>query len=440
MKLDSPSSRALAGLALGLLVGAAIVATGSTVGLAFARAIEPVGTLWVNALRMTVVPLVVALLINTLASNDGPALFGRLGRRTLVTFLALLVGIAIIGLLLAPPVYSLLHVDPAAAASLRAAAGEAAPSTTPPTFTSWFVGLVPSNVVKAASDGAMLPLIIFAVIFGLALARVAPAQRAALALFFRALSGAMLVVVHWVLKLAPIGAFALAVTVVTHLGAATAYVILFYLVSHAALLTVVGILLYLIVPAITRTPVARFARALLPAQVVVVATRSSLAALPAMLEGTERVLEVPAPVTSFVLPLGVSLLRANTGLSYVVYALFLGKLYGIPLGMSQIIGIAAVSIALSFSVPGIPSGGLLIATPYFMAVGLPPQGIGILIALDAIPDIFKTLVIVTSHVSSALIVARLDERDAIKRGDTLSRPDDRPPVVAELTPVGETGG
>jgi Na+/H+-dicarboxylate symporter len=174
--------------------------------------------------------------------------------------------------------------------------------------------------------------------------------------------------------------------------------------------------------------------------VVVVATRSSLAALPAMLDGTERVLGVPEPVTSFVLPLGVSLLRASTGLSWVVYALFLGKLYGVPLSATQIVGVAAVSIVMSFSVPGIPSGGLLIATPYFMAVGLPPQGIGILIALDAIPDIFKTLVIVMCHVSSALIVARLDARDTPpSRGDRLPG-DDRPPVVAELAASGEVGG
>jgi len=438
MKLDSPSSRALIGLVLGLLAGALIVWTGSAVGMSIANVLEPIGTLWVNALRMTVIPLVVALLIHTLASNEGAALFGRLGRRTLVTFLVLIVAITIVGLVIAPPVYSLLHVDPAAAASLRKAAGEAAPTTVPPSFASWLTSLVPSNVVSAAANGFMLPLIVFAVIFGLALARVASPYREALAGFFRGLAAAMLVIVQWVLKLAPFGAFALAVTVVTHLGNATAYVILFYIVSHAALLTVIGALLYIVVPIVTRTPVGRFARALLPAQVVVVATRSSLSALPAMVEGTERVLQVPPAVAGFVLPLGVSLLRANTGLSWIVYALFLGKLYGISLGFSQIVGIAAVSIVMSFSVPGIPSGGLLIATPYFMAVGLPPQGIGILIALDAIPDIFKTLVIVTCHVTSALVVARLDARDPMT--PSVSAGDDLSPVVPELTAVDEVGG
>jgi proton glutamate symport protein len=405
---DSPAVRALLGLALGLVVGVFIAWSGAPAGLAFASIVEPVGTLWVNALRMTVVPLVISLIISTLASSAGAAMFGQLGRRALLVFLAFLVGMAIVGLVTAIPIYSRLTVDPAAAASLRATAAVSMPATKPPGFAAWFTSLVPANVVQSASDGAMLPLIIFAIIFGLALGRVQDSQRDALTGFFRAIAGAMMAIVQWVLLLAPIGAFALAVTVATHLGNATAHVILFYLLSHCALLALLAVMIYLIVPAITRTPIRRFARALLPAQVVAVTTRSSLAALPVMLDKAVTVLGVPPAVASFVLPLGVSLLRAQTGLSYVVYALFLGKLYGIPLGVSQLVFVAAVGIAMSFSVPGIPSGGLLIATPYFQAIGLPAQGIGILIALDAIPDIFKTLVIVQSHMSTTLIIARAE--------------------------------
>jgi Na+/H+-dicarboxylate symporter len=367
---------------------------------------DPVGTIWVNALRMTIVPLVVSLLITTLAESGGAAMFNHLGRQALLVFLALLVGMAIVGLVLAPPIYSRLVVDPAAAASLRETAAANMPATVPPTFASWITNLVPANVVKAASDGAMLPLIIFAVVFGLALGRVPDAYRTALVDFFRAIAGAMLTIVHWVLLLAPIGAFALAVTVTTHLGNATAQVILFYIVSHCALLVVLALLLYLIIPPITGTSFARYARALLPAQVVVVTTRSSLAALPVMLDRAVVALGIPSNVASFALPLGVSLLRASTGLSYVVYALFLGKLYGIPLAFGQLVFVAVIGIVMSFSVPGIPSGGLLIAAPYFQAIGLPAQGIGILIALDAIPDIFKTLVIVQSHMSATLILSR----------------------------------
>ena len=427
--MKSPAIRALIGLTLGLLVGGGIVWLDSPAGREFATVVEPLGTIWVNALRMTVVPLVVSLLISTLASGSGAAMFGRLGRRAILIFLAMLVSIAIFGLATAVPLYSLLDVDPAAAASLRATAAANMPANlATPGFASWFSNLVPANIMGAASDGAMLPLIIFAVLFGLALARVDAEYREPLAGFFRSIASAMLAIVQWVLRLAPIGAFALAVTVATHLGNQTAHVILFYILSHSGLLLVVLALIYVIVPVITRTPIRRFAKAMLPAQVIVVTTRSSLAALPAMLDKSESVLEVPTTVSGFALPLGVSLMRANTGLSWVVCALFLGKLYGIPLGFGQIVGLAAISIVMSFSVPGIPSGGLLIATPYFMAVGLPPQGIGILIALDAIPDIFKTLINVTCHVSATLILAR---------GYQPSAAEDRGPVGAELAALRE---
>jgi Na+/H+-dicarboxylate symporter len=396
----------LLGLLLGLVVGGVIVWSNAPAGRTAASVIEPIGTIWVNALRMTIVPLVVSLLVSTVASSGGGAMFGQLGRRTLIVFLVLLIAIGLFGLLAAPPLYSFLDVDPAAAASLRQTAAENMPKTVPPTFASWFSGLVPSNVMQAASDGAMLPLIVFALVFGLALTRVDAAYREPVVTFFRAIAGAMLAVVEWVLRLAPLGAFALAVTVATHLGNASANVILFYIVTHCGLLVVVALAMYAIIPLITRTPLGRYARALLPAQVVVITTRSSLAALPVMLDKTVAVLGVPERIASFTLPLGVSLLRAQTGLAYIVYALFLGKLYGIPLAFGQVAFIGAMGILMSFSVPGIPSGGLLIAAPYFQAIGLPAQGIGILIALDAIPDIFKTLVIVQSHVSATLIAAR----------------------------------
>jgi len=403
--VKSPAVRALIGLALGLALGIIIVATGSAAGRAFASAVQPVGTMWVNALRMTIVPLVVSLLISTIASGDGVATVGRMGRHALVVYVGLAVVIGALGLVLAPPVYSLLAVDPAAAASLRASVAST-PFAAPPSFATWVVGLVPANVIKAATDAAMLQLVVFATLFGIALARLNQERRAPVVAFFRGLADAMLVLVRWVLLVAPLGAFALSLTIATHFGAASAYFAAFYIISHAALLVVVGGLLYAIIPLLARVPVSRFARALLPAQIIVVATRSSLAAFPAMLEGAERVLQVPGPVARLVLPLGISFSRANTALSWVVGALFLGALYGVPLSFGQLVGAAAVAVVMSFSVPGIPSGGLLIATPYYTSLGLPPEGIGILIALDAIPDIFKTGVIVTCHMSATAIVAR----------------------------------
>ena len=393
------------GLALGLITGGVIAWSGSSGGLAFASFVEPIGTIWVNALRMTVVPLVASLLIATLASGHDVRSFGRLGRRALAVFFAFLIAIAAVGILVVPPFFSLLHVDPAAAASLRASAAEPVLTQTSG-FAQWITGVVPSNVVKAAADGAMLPIIVFASLLGLGLARQSTPAR--LVAMLRGISDAMIQIVRWVLLFAPLGAFALAVPLAIHLGNAAAGAIAFYLAAMVGFHAAMGVLIYLVVPIVTHTPLARFARALVPAQVVVVSTRSSLAALPAMLDGAQRELAISPEIAGFTIPLGVALLRANIAMSWIIQVLFLAKLYGVSIGAGAVLGVAAGSIVLSFSVPGIPSGGFLIAAPYLPSLGLPIQAIGILIALDAIPDIFKTLLNVTAHVSSALVVARLD--------------------------------
>jgi len=398
----------MVGLALGLITGGVIAWSGSRGGQAFAAFVTPIGTIWVNALRMTVVPLVASLLIATLASGGGHGArsFGTLGRRALVVFFVFLIAIAVIGVVTVPPVLSLLTVDPAAAASLRASAAEP-PLAQMPGFAQWIAGVVPANVVRAAADGAMLPIIVFASLLGLGLAR-AGDMSSRLVTLLRAVSDAMIQIVRWVLLFAPIGAFALAVPMAMHLGNQAAGAIAFYLAAMVGFHAAVTAIIYLVVPVMTGTPISRFARAMLPAQVVVVSTRSSLAALPAMLDGAQRELEISPDVAGFVIPLGVALLRANIAVAWIIQAIFLGKLYGVTMSAGAILAVAAGSIALSFAVPGIPSGGFLIAAPYLPSLGLPIQAIGILIALDAIPDIFKTLLNVTAHVSTALVLARLD--------------------------------
>jgi len=218
----------------------------------------------------------------------------------------------------------------------------------------------------------------------------------------------MIQIVRWELLFAPIGAFALAVPLATHLGNQAAGAIAFYIAAMVGFHAAVGVIFYLVIPLVTGTPIARFARAMMPAQVVVVSTRSSLAALPAMLEGAQRELEISPEIAGFAIPLGVALLRANIAMSWIIQVVFLAKLYGVSVSATAILWVALGSIALSFSVPGIPSGGFLVAAPYLPSLGLPIQAIGILIALDAIPDIFKTLLNVTAHVSTALVLARLD--------------------------------
>lgn len=407
---QSPAVRATLGLALGLAAGLVIGPTPGPALKSFVSALEAIGAIWVNAIRMTVIPLVASLLIATIARERDLGEVGRLGGRAIAIFTALLSAIALIGLLAGPPLLSLVQFDPASAASLRGSSTTDVSAVQLPTFTSWLVSLVPSNPVKAAADGAMLPLIVFAVLFAAGLSRTSPDLRSAGVGFFRGIAEAMLVVVGWVLAVAPIGVFALAVPLAMKLGAGIAGAVGLYLLAHCGLLVVGGVLLYVIVAMFGRVSVARFARAVFPAQIVAFSTRSSLAALPAMIDGAGRVLKLPSHIASFALPFGVSLLRANTGTSWVVSALFIAKLYGIELSFAQLAVFAATSVVMSFSVPGIPSGGLFIIAPAFMTAGLPLEGVGILIALDSIPDIFKTSVNVTGHMTATVLLARSESR------------------------------
>ena len=355
---------------------------------------------------MTVVPLVVSSLVVAVASA-GARTVGRLGTRALVVFVLLLAGIAAFGALAAPALFARLAIDPAAAASIRAGASAVARPELP-TFASWVVGLVPANPLKAAADGAMLPLIVFTLAFGLALGRLGAEARAPVVGFFRAVADAMGVLVRWVLALAPLGVFALALALAARLGVGVVGAVGFYLGAHSALLLAAALLLYPAVAAFARVSPGRFARAALPAQVVAVSTRSSMSALPVMATAAERALALPRTVTSFALPLAVSVFRPNQGVSWPVMALFAAKLYGVDIGAPELATLAVSSVLLSFSVPGIPSGSLFIIAPFLAGVGIPPESVGVLIALDLVPDVFKTLLNVTGHLASVTILGRAE--------------------------------
>jgi Na+/H+-dicarboxylate symporter len=396
----------LLSLVAGLAIGVVISATSSSGLHAFATAIEPIGTVWVNAIRMTVIPLVVSLLIATIAEEKDVRAVGRLGGRAVALYAVILTTVALLTFLAAPPLFSVMTIDATSAASLRGASAAAGTTPALPSFTSWLVGLVPANPVKAAVDGAMLPVIIFAVAFAAALARIEPERRAAATGIFRGIADAMLVIVGWVLMVAPVGVFCLSVALAVRVGVGVAGAVAFYLVLHSGFLAVATIALYIVIKVFSDVPLSLFARALIPAQIVAISTRSSVAALPAMIDGANRVMHLPMKVAGFALPFGVSVFRLNQAVTWIVSALFVSKLYGVPLTTAQLAFLGACSVAMSFSIPGIPSGGLFIIAPFFVSVGLPIEGMGILLALDAIPDVFKTLLNVTSQMATTVLLAR----------------------------------
>jgi proton glutamate symport protein len=402
------STRVLLALAAAILLGVLIAASQNASLIRAADAIAPIGTLWVNGIRMTVIPLVVSLLITGVASVSDIKSIGRIGGRTLITFVLLLIGVAAIVIPVALAMFRLL--PPHGALELPPGAVEAANEMSAggqtQTFSAWFVSLLPANPVAAAASGAMMPLILFTLLLALAIARSPEASRQTLTRFFRALSDAMLVLVRWIILAAPLGVFALVLPLAVHAGGTLAGAIGFYVAAYSIASVGVTLLLYPVVAILGAIPLRRFARAALPPQLIAFSSSSSIAALPALVETAEKNLRLPERITGFVLPLAVSTFKIAGPVAWTIGALFVGWFYDVPLPASSIATIAFAAVFLAFAVPGIPRGAFIMLTPLFLAIGLPAKGIGILIAVDAIPDVFATVLNTTGHLAATALVAR----------------------------------
>jgi Na+/H+-dicarboxylate symporter len=404
------STRVLVALAAAIGGGALIAASGSKALSDAADALAPLGTMWVSAIRMTVIPLVVSLLITGVASATDVGAIGRLGGRTLVVFALLLAVVAAIVVPLAPVLFALLPLPSTAGArpTLPAGAADAAHQLSADqaqTFGAWLTSLIPSNPIAAAANGAMVPLIVFTIILAIAIAKSPDSTRAPLVTLAGALGDAMLRVVRWVVLVAPIGVFALVLPLAVHLGGSVAGAIGLYILAYSVASVAVILLTYPIVALFGGISIGRFARAALPSQLIAFSSSSSIASLPALIESGERGLALPPRITGFVLPLAVSTFKLAAPVSWTIGALFVGWFYGIPLHARELATVAFAAIFLAFAAPGVPRGAFIMLTPLFLAIGLPAEGIGILIAVDALPDTFATALNVTGDLAAAALVA-----------------------------------
>ncbi|HTE46083.1 MAG TPA: cation:dicarboxylase symporter family transporter [Gemmatimonadaceae bacterium] len=402
--------RVVIGLVAGLIVGSIVAASNNAAAARVAALLNPIGQLWVNAIRMTIVPLVVSLLFVSVASLDASDGLGRIGVVTLVTFFGLLAFAAVVALALAPPLMADIKLGREAAALLRLSA-TADVSATPglgmplPGFGTWITSLVPANVMKAAADGAMLPLIVFTLLLALSARAIEATLRQSLIDFFAAVASTMTRIVDWIIALAPIGIFALVVGATTRAGVGLVGAMAHYVMAISLLLVLFALLMYPVANIVGRVPMGWFVRGVLPAQAVALSSSSSLASLPALVEGA-RALGLPAPITGVVLPLSVSTFKVATPITWMVGTLFLAKLYGVSLGATSLLTIAITAVALSLTIPGVPQGAQLLLAPLLLTYRIPPEGVALLIAVDTIPDVFGTMTNVTGDLVVATVVAR----------------------------------
>ena len=395
------------GWLFGALVAGAVCGWALAGSTAIARLLpitETVGALWLRGLQMTILPLVAALLVTGLLRMAETARAGAAARRTLLAFVAVLAGGTLFAALAMP---ALLAVFPIPEAARGALAGVAGPPQAVPGMAEFALSLIAPNLFAAAAENAMLPLIVFFALFALAIARLPGDQRDLLASFFAALGNAMLIIVGWILWLAPLGVFALAVGVAARSGGGVFAALGHYIAAVAAMGLAVLIAAYGVARFAGRRSVLAFAQAALPAQSVALSTQSSLASLPAML-GACRRLGVGETTADFVLPLAVAVFRATSPGMNLAVAIYVAKLTGVPLTAQTIAAGGAVALLTTVGSVSLPGTISFVASvgPIALAMGVPLGPLALLVAVETLPDIMRTVGNVTMDIA---VTASVDQ-------------------------------
>ena len=398
---------ALAALVIGLLAGmmAGNLAEGVRNGALGVASF--VGTLWLNALKMTVIPLVVALLVVGIAKSAEAAQAGRIAGRSVLWIVIVCTASAIFGAVSAVLLTDLFPLSRDTAQLLQnALANVEQQSTGPlPGAAEFFKGVVPPNAIAAASNGDILPLTVFSVIFALALTRIPATGRRAVVDFFDAIGEALLVVIAWVLAIAPLGVFALAFTVGAAAGGAAFAGLGHYVVIISAIGILVTVAAYPLAAIAGKVRLGTFTRGLIAPQAVAISTRSSLASLPAML-ASARSMGIREEVSDVTLPIAVALFRATGPAMNTAVAFYVAHWLGLEPTLAQMIAATAVGAVMSYGAVSLPGEVSYISSiaPIALALGVPIAPLGLLVAVEMVPDIFRTVGNVTHDVALAGIV------------------------------------
>jgi Na+/H+-dicarboxylate symporter len=403
-----------AGLLLGL-VAAALAGRGHPELVQTVQGLRPIGALFLNLLSMVVIPLVATALFAGIARLGNLRRVSRLLVRTLAFFWGTALVAIVIGFLVGSLVLPRAVVPPDRQAALQAAAvadssaiRRAAADI--PTGARFIVELIPANPIKAAADGNLLPVVVFVTFLAVAAAGLPEEKRTTLLELADATTEALIKIVHWVLVLAPIGIFALVTPIVAKQGWDVVKAMGWFIA--AVILGVVIFIGTVYIPAITimgRREPGRFLRAAFPSMLMGFSTTSSLATLPTMLQAAEGDLHIPRSIAGFALPLGASVNRAGSALYQAIAVLFIARLYGIPFGFYEMLTASAAVFLASLTVAAVPSGSVLSLLPAFTATGLPISGLSLLIGLDRIPDMFRTMTNVTGHLTGAAVIPALED-------------------------------
>lgn len=394
------------GLSAGLVFGLLAAATGSPTLMSLAEGIAPVGQAFVNLVRMVVIPLVASTIFTGVASLGDPRRLGKLGGTTLAFFFGTTLIAIVIGMV---TMKTALAIAPVTIQSVPD--GQAAQEL--PGAVDFFLGLIPSNPFEIAASGALLPLIVFMVLFGAAAGSIPEQYRTPLMSLAEAVTVTLVKLVRWILWTAPVGVFALAAP----MTAASGWELLKSLGVFVLAVTV-GLAIFVAavyMPAaifVGRISGRRFIKGCVEPVVIAAGATSSAAALPAMLYAGQTHLGVSRAVAGLVYSLGAAIGRGGSALFQGTAIVFLAALYDVPIPIAVIGPVILATFLVSLTVAGVPSASLVTLAPALDVAGVPFAGVGMLFGIDRIPDMLRTAANVTGHMTTSVVVERLSVADS----------------------------
>lgn len=420
MKIIPLHTQILIGLVLGLLLGLFVVKSGLPSDLVLDY-VKPVGTIFINSLKMIAVPLVLASLIVGVANLGDVAKLGRIGGKTITAYLITTVIAVSFGLILVnvfKPGKSLPADTRDNLMSLynrnvesRTSAAESLKDQSP---LQPLVDMVPENIVAAASsNSSMLQVVFFALLVGIALLQIPKNKAQPVVAFFDGLNDVIIKIVGFIMLLAPYGVFALMASLIVEItgdNPDSAIALLLALLKYSLVvlfgLALMILLVYpLILKLFTKVSYLAFFRALRPAQLLAFSTSSSSATLPVTMKQVEEELGVSEEVSSFVLPLGATINMDGTCLYQGVAAVFIAQALGLDLTFSQQLMIVLTATLASIGSAGVPGAGLIMLIIVLESIDVPAAGLALILAPDRILDMFRTVVNVTGDAMVCAVVA-----------------------------------
>ena len=374
--------------------------------------LRPIGQLFMRLIKMVVVPLVFASLLVGVASLGDIRKLGRLGSRTLGLYLGTTAVAVSIGLVCAYVVQPGQFIDPADRTVLLAQFGAAAgdrmsAAAVSPSMVDTLLDIIPTNPLDSLTSGNMLQIIFFAIVLGVAITALGPEESANVVTLFEKLQNAMIVIIGWVMALAPYGVAALIAEVIGTSGISVLTALLVYGATVVLGLAIHGGIVYGgLVRLLSRLPWSAFMRAARPAQLIAFSTSSSSATLPVSIECAEKNIGVSNPVASFVLPLGSTVNMDGTALYQGVAAIFIAQVFQTDLSFGSQISIVLAATMASIGAAGVPGAGMITLALVLTSTGIPTVGLALILGVDRILDMFRTAVNVTGDLAITTVMAK----------------------------------